>query len=160
MPSKMSFHGRLLLTQWHGRRNSVHHDSSGLLTVGVCHLLTAVERAGNFVYVNGGRVPLTRLLSDTEVDDLLIQDLAKFETGVDLAVRVTLTQNQYDALVSFCFNVGMTVFLNSSLIRRLNQGDYKCVPLELTRFVNSGGIKQPKLAALRTNEIKLWLGMI
>ena len=63
-----------------------------------------------------------------------------------------LTQYQFDALVSFVFNVGVGAFGGSTLLRRLNQGDYNAVPAELMRWVNSGGTPLPGLVRRRRAE--------
>ena len=59
---------------------------------------------------------------------------------------------QFDALVSFVFNVGAGAFGGSTLLRRLNQGEYKAVPAELMRWVNSGGRPLPGLVRRRQAE--------
>ncbi|TAN46831.1 MAG: hypothetical protein EPN21_19290 [Methylococcaceae bacterium] len=82
-------------------------------------------------YVNG--------LTAGQADILLCQDLAPAEDAVNGAVTVSLTQNQFDALVSFTFNVGKGAFLGSTLLKLLNQGQYGQVPVQLERWNRSGG---------------------
>ena len=62
-------------------------------------------------------------LTKNQILDLLGQDLEVAEGVVNDSAEVDLSQNQFDALVSFCFNVGAGAFQNSTLLRLLNQGD-------------------------------------
>jgi lysozyme len=57
-----------------------------------------------------------------EADEILTRDLVLYERAIDAALKVPVTQNQYDALVSICFNVGPK-FAQSTTIKRLNAGD-------------------------------------
>jgi lysozyme len=68
----------------------------------------------------------------------LRQDAQRFEAAVNEGVRVGLSQAQFDALVSFAYNVGANAFLGSTLLRRLNAGEYRAVPAEMKRWTNGG----------------------
>jgi lysozyme len=59
-----------------------------------------------------------------EADERFARDLAVYERCVEDHVTVEITQDQFDALVSLCFNIGCKAFRNSTLLRRLNEGDY------------------------------------
>ena len=67
-------------------------------------------------------------------------------------MRVPLAQHQFDALVSFVFNVGGGAFRESTLLRELNAGDYDAVPRELNRWVKAGGRTLPGLVRRRGAE--------
>lgn len=69
-----------------------------------------------------------------ECEDFLRKDVAEFEAIIKRHVKVDLTQNQFDALVSFAFNVGEGNFASSTLLRRLNSGNYDDVPAQLARW--------------------------
>jgi lysozyme len=62
--------------------------------------------------------------TDEKVEEVLRADLARFEKAINDHVHVELTQNQYDALVSWLFNVGEQWATNAELVYRLNSGDY------------------------------------
>ncbi len=156
--SKMSDHGRQLLIQWEGSEPHVYTDSAGLPTIGVGHLLTAEERASGQIVIGGTPVPVADGLDSTQIDQLLAQDLVRFERAVTDLVVVDLSQHQYDALVSFAFNLGTTTLRNSTLLRLLNGGDHAAVPAQLRRFVNAGGKRIQGLVNRRENEVKLWQG--
>lgn len=72
-------------------------------------------------------------------------------------VHVTLTQGQYDALFSFIYNIGSGAFEKSTLLKKLNAGDYASVPSEMLRWTISGGLKDPGLVNRRNSEGGQWV---
>ena len=153
---QMSENGQKLLAQWEGKRNKVYDDSAGLPTIGVGHLLTQEENSTGKITINGQAIDYSQGLTDQQVMDLLAQDLVRFEQAVQNEVRVDLNQNQFDALVSFSFNVGTQAFKNSTLLKVLNDGQYDEVPNQLRRWVKAGGKTVQGLVNRRENEINLW----
>ena len=73
-------------------------------------------------------------------------------------VKVPLSQNQFDALVSFVFNIGQSAFIESTLLRVLNEGDYKAVPQQLRRWIYDNGSVVQGLINRRQKEIDFWNG--
>ena len=73
-------------------------------------------------------------LTEAECEQRLIHDLKDAEAEVKRSVTVPLTQGQYDALVSFVFNLGAGNFRSSTLLKRLNQGLYNDVPEQIMRW--------------------------
>ncbi len=153
---KMSENGRELLSQWEGIKNNEYKDAAGLPTIGVGHLLTKEELASGQIKINDTPVDFHNGLADQQVMDLLAQDLIRFEDVVNSTVTATLTENQFDALVSFSFNVGTNAFKKSTLLRVLNEGQYQEVPNQLRRWVKAGGKTIQGLVNRRENEIELW----
>lgn len=95
-----------------------------------------------------------------ECEALLLADIGEFEEAIDRLVTVELTQSQYDALASFVFNVGEGNFASSTLLKKLNAGEYNAVPEQLLRW-NKAKVdgKLQVLAGLtrrRTAEAALW----
>lgn len=145
------------LIQLEGLRTLTYTCSAGVLTIGVGHALTATERANGYILIGGVPVYYNNGLTVTQVEQLLAQDLKRFERTINRAVTVPLNQNQFDALVSFCFNIGSGAFLDSTLLRVLNRGDYAGVPAQMRRWVRAAGTVIPGLQARREKEIKLYL---
>ena len=102
------------ITDEEGFKNKAYKDSKGLYTIGVGHLIKESEKH-----------LLTATLSDQEVKELLRSDLRWCSEAVESSVRVPLTQAQFDALYSLCFNIGETNFRKSTVVRKLNEKDYQ-----------------------------------
>ncbi len=153
---KMSQNGTKLLAEWEGLRTEVYDDAAGLPTIGVGHLLTKNERDTGRITIKGQAVDYQQGLSEQQVLDLLAQDLERFEAAVNDGVQVALNQNQFDALVSFAFNVGRQAFKSSTLLKKLNQGLYDEVPAQLRRWNKAGGKVIQGLVNRREKEIALW----
>lgn len=160
MNMTMSDHGKTLLAEWEGFERNMYLDVAGLPTIGVGHLLTKDELSCKRIVIDGQTLDYTGGLTEQQVYDLLGQDLARFEQAVNEDVEPDLTQNQFDALVSFTFNVGESAFKQSTLLKRLNERDFVDVPNQLRRWNRSGGKKVQGLVNRRENEIKLWNGEI
>ena len=152
----MSSRGLEKLIEWEGFKTEVYKDSAGLPTIGVGHLLTKDELRSGKISIGGKDVKYADGLTENQVTALLQQDIVSRETAVRNLVRVPLSQNQFDALVSFVFNIGRQAFQNSTLLRVLNDGRYQEVPDQLDRWVYSGGKKVDGLINRRRNEIALW----
>jgi lysozyme len=152
----MSENGQRKLAAWEGSKPRAYHDAAGKLTIGVGHLLTRSELSSWKIRIQGEAVRYAAGLSDRQVIDLLGQDLKGAENVVNECVAVELQQNQFDALVSFCFNVGATAFKNSTLLRWLNQAGYEEVPAQLRRWVHCHGVVVPGLVNRREHEIAMW----
>jgi len=157
---QMSPHGLELLEQWEGFKTTVYKDSAGLPTIGVGHLLTKSELSSGKITINGVPVKYGDGLTEQQVTDLLAQDVQPAAAAVNNNVKVPLNQNQFDALVSFTFNVGVGAFTSSTLLKVLNQGQYDEVPTQLLRWTRAGGQVVQGLVNRRNNEIKLWNGQI
>lgn len=108
---------------------TVYLDQAGHPTIGYGHKLKPGETFTT--------------ISEAEALALLAEDVRVAEDAVNSLVRVALNQAQFDALASFTFNVGAGAFGESTLLKRLNNGDYGAVPNELARwrYVTQGGAK-------------------
>jgi lysozyme len=119
--------GLELITHFEGFPNGgrPYNDPVGFATVGYGHLIarrpvTAADRGAR--WIQGQTTPGRLTLAEGK--RLLRKDLKEFEDGVDRLVKVALTEGQFDALVSFAFNVGLGGLGGSTALRRLNQRDY------------------------------------
>ena len=98
-----------------------------------------------------------RPISLEEGEALLAQELRSVERSVRRLVRVALTQNQFDALVSFTFNLGSGRLQSSTLRSKLNRGDYEGASGELPKWRKAGGRVLAGLVKRRFSEQKLFL---
>ena len=157
---QMSERGKDLLAQWEGVREKLYLDPVGLATIGIGHLLTRDEISSGKLWIKGAKVKYYQGLTRSQVMDLLDQDLEIFEKAINDSVKVELTQDQFDALASFSFNVGAHAFVKSTLLKVLNQGQYEEVPRQLRRWVYAGGKKLKGMINRREHEVALWEGRI
>lgn len=156
---EMSEKGLDLLTKWEGAENTAYKDAGGKWTIGVGHLLTTEELVSGRLKIGEELVEWRNTaLTDSQVTDLLAQDLVSREECVDNWVKVPLNRDQFDCLVSFVFNVGDHAFHSSTLLIYLNEGKYEEVPTQLRRWNKVGGKVNQGLVNRREKEIKLWSG--
>lgn len=130
------------LKKWEGLKLKAYRDVAGVLTIGY---------GSTGMHVKSGMV-----ISEKQAETLLKKDLDRFEKAVDESVNVPLTDNQFGALVSFSFNVGVTAFKGSTLLKKLNAGDYDSVPVQLSRWNKAGGAVVQGLVNRRAAEAGLW----
>jgi lysozyme len=149
--------GKILFREWEGVIPRVYLDSGGAPTIGIGHLLTPSERSSGKLWLRGQPLAYRDGISAADCEALLEQDLEPVQRCVNGAVTVPLTQNQFDALVSFAFNVGNEAFLNSTLLKRLNAGLLDEVPAQLARWNRDHDRVVPGLVNRRNKEIALWL---
>lgn len=95
-------------------------------------------------------------ISEAEASALLQRDLASVEGAVERLVKVPLTDNQFGALCAFVLNIGEGAFGGSTLLKKLNAGDYAAVPKELMKWVTSKGRRMQGLVNRRAAEAGLW----
>ncbi|PWQ94830.1 lysozyme [Leucothrix pacifica] len=159
---KMSRQGIRTLIDSEDSVNVVYNDQAGLPTIGVGHCMTQSEVSSGKIELSDGSVIDLRKgrISKANIERLLADDLIPREKAVNRMVKVTLDQYQFDALVHFVFNVGTGAFQKSTLLKRLNAGDYDAVPDEIRKWniVTIGGQKQVSrgLANRREVECSMW----
>jgi len=99
-------------------------------------------------------------MTEAQATQQLLIDLQRVETAVQTMVTVDLTDNQFGALVAFVLNIGVAAFRNSTLLKKLNAGDYAAVPGELARWnkrtVNKKKVVSQGLVNRRAVEAGLW----
>lgn len=134
-----------LIVFYEGERLNSYRDTGGIWTIGVGH--TSDEK---FAVKRGQTI--TKEFSR----ELLRHDLQEAENFVKTLVKVPLNENQYGALVSFTFNLGGGALKSSTLLKKLNAGNYKAVPFELSKWVNDDGVKLAGLVKRRKAEGDLW----
>lgn len=90
-------------------------------------------------YGHTGDVKEGDTITKAEADELLEKDLEKFRGGVNRCVKVPVNENQFGALVSFAYNVGIGSLQSSTLLKLLNAGDYDAAADQFPRWNKSGG---------------------
>jgi len=155
---KISARGIQLIKHWEGVRYRPYICSARLHTVGVGHVL----------YPDQGRLPLdqrdafplkaedNRTFSMGEVDGILSADLQRFEVGVAKLFPMVLAQGQFDALVSFAFNLGLGGLQRSTLRQKVLRGEVEAAD-EFLKFTRGGGKILPGLVKRRNDERALFL---
>lgn len=130
---------------------------SGKYSVGYGHQLTSAEFSGNYVTINNDRVYLNRGLTRNEADQLFTQDLKPYEEKVKQAISVQITQSQFDALVSFTYNLGK--ISGTSVARAVNSGNFQEVNKAFLEYVKAGTPKVtlPGLVKRRQKELAMFL---
>jgi lysozyme len=108
---KVSDSGIQLVHEFEGFSARAYPDVGGKATIGIGHLIRKGE--------------VFDKLTEAEAVALLCKDLEFAEACIEDSVDVPLTQNQYDALASFVFNLGCAAFKGSTLLKRINAGDPK-----------------------------------
>lgn len=141
---KISDAGLRLIEEAEGCRLTPYRDSVGVWTDGY----------GNTHGVVPGGPPIAEATADAE----LRRNLAGCEAAVTGLVRVPLTQGQFDALVSFVFNLGPSALAGSTLLRRLNAGDPAGAAAEFPKWCHAGSTVLPGLVTRRAKERALFEG--
>ena len=135
-----------LIKQFEGVRLDSYRDSVGVWTVGFGHTAACGEP------IPGPGVKIT----SQQADMALRKDLNKFEIGVTGLLAKPIQQHQFDALVSFAFNVGLGNLKNSTLLKKVNAGDFDRVPAEFLKWDKAGGRSLPGLTRRRHAEASLF----
>lgn len=147
---KTNQNGIDLIKQWEGLYLTAYHgaaDRPGLLTIGYGH----TDAAGPPTVKAG------MTITAQEAENILRNDLSGCEAAVERLVTWPLNDNQFATLVSFVFNVGESNFKSSTLLRKLNAGDYASVPTELMKWTKANGKRVQGLANRRAAEGGLWV---
>ena len=136
-----------LICNFEGLELKAYDDGVGVWTIGF----------GTTKYPNGIRVKKGDTCTLDQAKAYMQNDLKAFEQTVNNTVKVPLNQNQFDALVSLAYNIGSTAFKNSTLVKRLNEGNYKAAANQFDVWVNAGGKRMQGLVNRRAAEKALFL---
>lgn len=131
------------IASWEGYVEKAYQDIVGVWTIGFG------TTAG--VKPNQSTTPVAALQRK-------IDDIQKFEGALKECVTVPLHQHEYDAFISLAYNIGPTAFCNSSLVRKLNAGDYEGSCKEILRWNRAGGQVVKGLDNRRKAEYQLCIG--
>ena len=138
---KTSEVGVELIKEFEGCKQVAYQDSVGVWTIGYGHTKDVYE----------GQLAIKKT-----IERWLQEDLEEFESYVSKLVKVELNQNQFDALVAWTYNLGPTNLKESTMLRKLNYGDYESVPDEMRRWNKAGGEVLNGLVRRRDAEANLF----
>lgn len=141
---KIGQRGLDLIKEFEGLSLTAYLDGGGVWTIGYGH-------TGNVVRGDA--------ITAEQADAWLRNDVGTAERAVTAAVRVPLTQDQFDALASFTFNLGGGALRSSTLLKRLNAGDYAGTAEEFLRWKFDNGKEVAGLLRRRRAERALFLGL-
>ena len=142
----VSANGLSLIARFEGKRLTAYRDAVGVLTVGFGH----TSAAGSPLVTEG------MVITDAMAIAILAQDVTRFETAVSRVLTRVPTQNQFDAMVSLCYNVGPGNFGISQVLSDFNAGDDLGASLAFSHFTKAGGQTLPGLVARRATEAALF----
>lgn len=134
--------GIILIKEFEGCRLKAYKCPAGIATIGYGHT---------------GKVLIDDVITQAEAERLLKQDLIAHCNNVSTLVKVPLKQNQFDALVSFEYNIGFSGFGSSTLLKKINAKDFIGAINEFGRWVYAGKKILPGLVKRRQAEKSLFL---
>ncbi len=143
---KMTSEGLDLIKHFEGFRRTAYQDPIGIWTIGYGH----TSMAGDPSVFRG----LT--ISEAKADAILARDVAVFARGVSEQLRTTVSDQQYSALVSFAYNVGLDNFRKSSVLKAVNRQDFAAAGRRLQLWNKAGGRVLPGLVRRRAAEAALF----
>jgi len=140
---KISQEGLSLIKTFEGCESHSYKCAAGVWTIGYGSTENVVEGM---------------TISKNTAEELLLEDVQRFEEAVNEEVKVPLKQNQFDALVSWTFNLGPSNLKQSTLLKVLNEGEYDQVPAQIKRWNKAGGKVLDGLIRRREAEALLFEG--
>ena len=143
---QVSAAGITLICSFEGLRLNAYDDGGGVWTIGY----------GTTIYPNGIKVKRGDTCTREQAKAYMTYDLKKFESAVNTAVVVPINQNQFDALVSLTYNIGIKAFKNSTLLKKLNVGDIRGAAAQFDVWNKGGGKVMQGLVNRRAVERKLF----
>lgn len=147
MTRKTATRGVELIKEFEGCRLTAYRCPAGVWTIGYGHTGT----------VDGKAVASGMTITAKKATELLKKDLAKFEAAVNAYVTAPITQNMFDALVSFAYNCGAGALKGSTLLKKLNAKDYNGAAEQFPLWNKAGGKVLKGLVRRRERERQLFL---
>ncbi len=140
---KTSIEGLALIKKFEGLELEAYKCAAGVWTIGYGH--TKDVQPGD-------------VISESHADHMLEVELEEFEAYINNNVTAALSQNQFDALVSWVYNLGPANLKASTMLKVLNSGDYEGVPAQIKRWNKAGGKVLEGLIRRREAEALLFIG--
>lgn len=145
---KLDDAGYALIKKWEGVKTRAYLDSVKIPTIGIGFIrYTLGAKAGQ-------KVRMGDTLTEAEIKAEFLNQVKTYEDGVRQAVRTELTQSQFNACVSLCYNIGVMAFAKSSVVRLLNEKRYRAACEAFALWDKAGGHFVQGLANRRLAEQK------
>ena len=138
---KLGERGTEILKYFEGCKLTAYQDSVGVWTIGYGHTKGVYDGM---------------TITQDQAEQMLLSEREEYEGYIENMVTVPLTQNQFDALVVWVYNLGPTNFKNSTLLKELNAGNYNAAGQEITRWNKAGGKVLAGLVKRREAEAELF----
>ena len=138
---KIGYEGLKMIKHFEGLELNAYQCAAGVWTIGYGHTKG----------VQQGMV-----ISEETADEMLVEELKEYENYINDMVNCPLNQNQFDALVSWVYNLGPANLQASTLLKVLNAGDYAGVPAQIKRWNKAGGKVLEGLTRRREAEAALF----
>lgn len=147
---KLDLNGYKLIQKFEGLKLNAYQDSVGIWTIGF----------GNITYENGTKVKKGDKITQQRAEELFKYFADRFASNIDTKVTVPITQNQFNAIVSLAYNIGVGAFSSSTLLKKLNKcSSDPTIRNEFLRWVNASGKRSQGLVNRRTEEANLYFKM-
>ena len=138
-----SAEGIALIKKFEGCELKAYQCSAGVWTIGYGHTKDVVEGME---------------ITQEQAEQMLVDELHEYESYINKYVTVALSQNQFDALVSWVYNLGPANLSASTMLKVLNSGEYEDVPAQMKRWNKAGGKVLEGLIRRREAEACLFVG--
>ncbi len=135
--------GLALIKKFEGCELKAYQCSAGVWTIGYGHTKDVVEGME---------------ITQEQAEQMLVDELHEYESYINKYVTVALSQNQFDALVSWVYNLGPANLSASTMLKVLNSGEYEDVPAQMKRWNKAGGKVLEGLIRRREAEACLFIG--
>ena len=135
--------GLALIKKFEGCELKAYQCSAGVWTIGYGHTKDVVEGME---------------ITQEQAEQMLVDELHEYESYINKYVTVALSQNQFDALVSWVYNLGPANLTASTMLKVLNSGEYEDVPAQMKRWNKAGGKVLEGLIRRREAEACLFVG--
>lgn len=144
---RLDSEGYKLIQKFEGCKLNAYQDSVGIWTIGY----------GNITYENGTKVKKGDKITQQRAEELFRYFADRFASQIETKITVPVTQHQFNAVVSLAYNIGVSAFSKSTMLKKINVcSSDKTITNEFMKWVNGGGKKIQGLVNRRAEEAKLY----
>lgn len=143
----ISENGYKIIREFEGLRTTAYLDTGGVWTIGY----------GTIKYPNGAAVKKGDTCTKDQAEIWLKNDCKWVDAALDKYIKVAITQNQFDALASFVYNIGETAFAKSTMLTLINKSDHSAAANQFDRWIYDNGKKIVGLVNRRAKEKALFM---